>query len=66
MVMVSMIAVNSLLAGYEIALASISVSRLHVLVRDKRAGATTAFRMKEKLPFTISRETGAAETSTSC
>ena len=48
-VMVSMIAVNSLFAGYEIALASISLSRLHVLVRENRAGARAALYMKENM-----------------
>lgn len=48
-VMVSMITVNSLFAGYEIALASISLSRLHVLVRENRAGAKAALYMKENM-----------------
>jgi putative hemolysin len=48
-VMVGMIAINSLFAGYEIALASISTSRLHVLVRDNRLGARAALYMKENM-----------------
>lgn len=48
-VMVSMIAVNSLFAGFEIALASISFSRLQVLVRENRTGARAALFMKENI-----------------
>ncbi len=48
-VMVSMIAVNSLFAAYEIALASISFSRLQVLLRENRIGARAALYMKENM-----------------
>lgn len=48
-VMVSMIAVNSVFAGYEIALASISVSRLQVMIRENRTGARAALYMKENM-----------------
>ena len=45
-IILSMIAVNGLFAGYEIALASVSVARLHILVQEKRAGAAAALHMK--------------------
>lgn len=45
----SMIAINALFAAYEIALASLSVSRLHVLVRENRTGAKAALDMKENI-----------------
>lgn len=48
-IMMSMIAVNSLFAGYEIALASISFSRLQMLVRENRTGARAALYMKENM-----------------
>ena len=48
-VMLGMVAVNSLFAGYEIALASISAARLHSLVVAKRAGARAAEYMKTNL-----------------
>lgn len=48
-VMAGMIVINSLFAGYEIALASISVSRLQVLVRENRIGAAAALFMKENM-----------------
>jgi putative hemolysin len=41
-VMLAMIGVNSIFAGYEIALASITVARLQRLTNDKRAGARVA------------------------
>ena len=49
MVILSMIAVNSLFAAYEIALASISFSRLHAFVRENRTGAKAALYMKENV-----------------
>ncbi len=49
MIMVSMIAVNGIFAGYEIALASVSVSRLQILFHDKKAGAKAAFFMKDNM-----------------
>lgn len=45
----SMIALNALFAAYEIALASLSVSRLHVLIRENRMGAKAALDMKENI-----------------
>lgn len=49
LVMAVMIAVNSVFAAYEIALASISVSRLHVLQGERRRGARAAVYMKENM-----------------
>ncbi len=48
-VMLSMIAMNSIFAGYEIALASASVARLQVLVRERRSGADAALHMKTNM-----------------
>ena len=44
-----MIAVNALFAAYEIALASLSVSRLHVLIGLNQSGAKAALDMKENI-----------------
>ncbi|MFZ5833087.1 MAG: CNNM domain-containing protein, partial [Planctomycetota bacterium] len=49
LVIVAMVAVNSVLAGYEIALASVSLARLTVLVQENRAGARAALYMKEQI-----------------
>jgi putative hemolysin len=48
-VMLGMILINSILAAYEIALASVSLSRLQVYLRQNRAGAKSALYMKENL-----------------
>jgi putative hemolysin len=48
-VMATMIAVNSIFAGYEIALASVSLARLQLLVREGRRGATASLYMKENM-----------------
>jgi putative hemolysin len=48
-VMLAMIAVNGALAGYEIALVSVSVARLDALARSGAAGAKTALAMKRSL-----------------
>lgn len=52
-IMASMIVVNGLFAGYEIALASVSVSRLQVLLQDKRTGAKAAFYMKHNMEASL-------------
>jgi putative hemolysin len=44
--MLVMIALNGVFAGYEIALASVSLARLEALMRENRAGAKTSLRMK--------------------
>ena len=48
-VMVGMVAFNSVFAAYEIALASITLSRLHALVGTKVRGAAAALYMKENM-----------------
>ena len=52
-VMLAMIGVNSIFAGYEIALASITVARLQRLATDKRAGAKVALYMKENMEASL-------------
>lgn len=49
LVVVFMILVNAIFAGYEIALASVSVSRLQSLVTQGRTGAAAALLMKERI-----------------
>ena len=49
LVVLLMVLVNAIFAAYEIALASITVSRLQGLVRDGRAGAASALHMKEEI-----------------
>jgi len=48
-VMLAMIAVNGVFAGYEIALASVSLARLETLVRENRSGARAALAMKKSI-----------------
>ncbi len=45
-VMLAMIALNGVFAGYEIALASVSVARLEVLARENRRGSKASLSMK--------------------
>jgi putative hemolysin len=45
-VMLAMIAITGVFAGYEIALAAVSRARLQVLVREKRRGADAALSMR--------------------
>jgi len=45
-VMASLIALNSVFAAYEIALASVSLGRLQILARSRRRGAASALNMK--------------------
>lgn len=52
-VMAVMIGFNAVLAGYEIALASVSAARLRVLNMEKRAGAAAAVHMKENLEASL-------------
>ncbi len=49
LVVLLMVFVNAIFAAYEIALASVSVSRLQGLARDGRAGAASALHMKEEI-----------------
>ncbi len=46
-VMAVMVALNGLFAGYEIALASVSLARLETLARENRAGARASLHMKK-------------------
>jgi putative hemolysin len=48
-VMLLMIAVNGVLAAYEIALAAVSLARLHLLREEGRAGAAAAEEMKKNM-----------------
>ena len=52
-VMAAMIAVNSVFAGYEIALASVSVGRLKRLAEEKRHGAEVALYMKQNVEASL-------------
>jgi FSR family fosmidomycin resistance protein-like MFS transporter len=47
--MLAMVFFNGVFAGYEIALASVTVARLQVLVRENRAGAKAALHMKQDM-----------------
>ncbi|RLS52941.1 MAG: HlyC/CorC family transporter [Planctomycetota bacterium] len=49
LVVLLMVFVNAIFAAYEIALASITVSRLQTLIKDGRAGASAALVMKEDI-----------------
>jgi len=48
-VMAAMVAVNAVLAAYEIALASVTAARLELLVAEKRPGAAAAAYMKANM-----------------
>jgi len=48
-VMAMMVAVNSIFAAYEIALATVTLARLERLVDEKRAGARAALSMKQNM-----------------
>jgi putative hemolysin len=48
-----MIALNSLFAAYEIALASVNIGRLQMLVQAQHAGAAAALRMKENMEASL-------------
>src|SRR5271154_3480946 len=47
--MVAMILINAVFAAYEIALASVPITRLQILSRDNRAGAAAALAMKQAM-----------------
>lgn len=49
LVVVLMVFVNGVFAAYEIALASVTVSRLQLLANERRAGATAALYMKQEI-----------------
>ncbi len=52
-VVAAMIALNSVFAGYEIALASINVGRLEIMARERRRGAAAALRMKQNIEASL-------------
>ena len=52
-VMAAMIGLNSIFAGYEIALASVGLARLDTLVKEKRRGAVAAWRMKQNMEASL-------------
>ena len=49
LVVLVMIFVNAVFAAYEIALASVTISRLQTLIKNGRAGAAAALQMKEAI-----------------
>ena len=53
LVIVAMVAVNGVFAGYEIALTSVSLARLQQLVRENRPGAAAALRMKQSMEASL-------------
>jgi putative hemolysin len=52
-IMAAMVIFNGVFAGYEIALAAVTVARLQVLVRENRAGAKAALHMKENMEASL-------------
>lgn len=48
-----MIGFNSILAGFEIALASVGLGRLQALVEQRRSGAAAAMRMKQRMEASL-------------
>jgi putative hemolysin len=53
LVIVAMIALNGVFAGYEMALASIGLGRLQTLAREGRPGAKAALRMKQRMEASL-------------
>ena len=52
-IMAVMVVFNGVFAGYEIALASVTVARLQVLVGENRAGAKAALYMKQNIEASL-------------
>jgi putative hemolysin len=52
-VMVAMVLFNGVFAGYEIALAAVTMARLQILVRENRAGAKAALYMKQNMESSL-------------
>ncbi|MCE5269608.1 MAG: hemolysin family protein [Planctomycetaceae bacterium] len=52
-IIVALVGLNGFFAGYEIALASVTVARLRVLVKENRAGARAALYMKENMEASL-------------
>ena len=53
LIMGVMVLFNGVFAGYEIALASVTIARLQVLVRENRAGAKAALYMKQNMEASL-------------
>lgn len=53
LVMLVMVALNGLFAGFEIALASVSAGRLDILAREGKRGAAAALRMKNNMEASL-------------
>jgi putative hemolysin len=53
LVMAVMIVINSVFAGFEIALASVGLARLDTLAREHRSGAAAALRMKGNMEASL-------------
>jgi putative hemolysin len=52
-VMAMMVLFNGVFAGYEIALAAVTLARLHVLVQENRSGARAALSMKQNMEASL-------------
>jgi putative hemolysin len=52
-IMVVMVLFNGVFAGYEIALAALTLARIHVLVQEGRTGAKAALFMKENMEASL-------------
>ncbi|MDD5772619.1 MAG: hemolysin family protein [bacterium] len=52
-VILSMIAMNGIFAGYEISLAAVSLARLRILEQEKKHGARSAVYMKENISASL-------------
>lgn len=53
LVMAAMVAVNSVFAAYEIALASVGLARLDTLAKEQRVGAAAALRMRNNMEASL-------------
>lgn len=53
LIMVVMVLFNGIFAGYEIALASVTIARLQILVRESRRGSRAALYMKENMEASL-------------
>jgi len=52
-IMATMVLFNGVFAGYEIALAAVTVARLHILTRENRTGAKAALFMKQNMEASL-------------
>ncbi len=52
-IMAVMVLFNGVFAGYELALAAVTIARLQILVRENRAGAKAALYMKENMEASL-------------